>query len=117
MHGDGRQTRDYVYVDDVVSAMISAATAPDIDDLVINIGSGVETEVRDLIRLIMDITGAKVEAIANPHHDPGVSRMCASLDLAQEKLRYKPSFSLEKGLRMTLERDPRFKRKKPATSS
>jgi len=115
MHGDGRQTRDYVYVDDVVSAMISAATAPQIDDSVINVGSGVETEVIELIRLIMDITGAKVEAIVNPHNDPGVSRMCASLDLAQEKLRYRPSFSLEKGLRMTLERDPRFKRKSAIT--
>ena len=53
MHGDGAQTRDYVYVDDVVSAMIAAATAPNINHLVINIGSGVETSIRDLVRLVM----------------------------------------------------------------
>src|SRR5512139_1195518 len=43
VHSQGSQTRDYVYVDDVVSAMIAAATAPGLDKLVINIGSGIET--------------------------------------------------------------------------
>jgi UDP-glucose 4-epimerase len=51
----------------------------------------------------------KVEAIANPRNDPGVSRMCADLTLAREKLGYQPRLSLDKGLRLTLERDPRFK--------
>jgi UDP-glucose 4-epimerase len=109
MHGDGTQTRDYVYVDDVVSAMISAATAPGINHMVINVGSGTETSIRDLIRLVMEVVGVKVEAISNPRNDPGVSRMCADLTLAREKLGYQPRFSLETGLRLTLERDPRFK--------
>jgi UDP-glucose 4-epimerase len=110
MHGDGSQTRDYVYVDDVVTAMISAATAPGINKMVINIGSGTETSIRDLIRMIMQVLGVKAEAIANPRNDPGVSRMCADLSLAREKLGYNPRFSLEEGLRLTLERDPRFKK-------
>jgi len=110
MHGDGSQTRDYVYVDDVVSAMISAATAPGINQMVLNIGSGVETSVRDLVRLIMEVLGVKVEAIANPRSDPGVSRMRADLTLASERLGYQPHFTLEEGLRLTLERDPRFKK-------
>ncbi len=109
MYGDGSQTRDYVYVDDVVSAMISAATAPGINHQVINVGSGKETSVRDLIRVIMDVSGLKIEAIVNPRNDGGVSRMCASLSLAREKLGYQPRFSLQEGLRLTLERDPRFK--------
>jgi len=109
MHGDGSQTRDYVYVDDVISAMIAAATAPGINHLVINIGSGTETSIRDLVRLIMEVTGIKVEAIVNPRNDPGVSRMCASLNLANEKLGYQPRFSLEQGLRLTLERDAHLK--------
>jgi UDP-glucose 4-epimerase len=109
MHGDGAQTRDYVYVDDVVSAMISAATAPGINHMVVNVGSGTETGILDLIRLVMEVTGVKVEAIANPRNDPGVSRMCADLTLAREKLGYQPRLSLDKGLRLTLERDPRFK--------
>jgi UDP-glucose 4-epimerase len=109
MHGDGAQTRDYVYVDDVVSAMISAATAPGINHMVINVGSGTEISIRDLIRMIMEVAGVRVEAIVNPRNDPGVSRMRADLTLAREKLGYQPRFSLNLGLRLTLERDQRFK--------
>jgi UDP-glucose 4-epimerase len=110
MHGEGTQTRDYVYVDDVVSAMISAATAPNLNHLVINVGSGIETSVRDLVRLIMLVTGVKVEALVNPRNDPGVSRMRADVSLAHQKLGYQPRFTLEQGLRLTLERDPRIKK-------
>lgn len=116
MHGDGEQTRDYVFMDDVISAMISASTAPNIDDLVINVGSGKETSVRDLVRLIGDVTGVKTEAIVNPRSDPGVSRMRADLSLAREKLGYQPLFSLEQGLRLTIERDLRFKKDRAVSS-
>ncbi len=108
MHGEGDQTRDYVYVDDVVSAMISAATAPEINHQIINVGSGKETSIRDIVRLIMDVTGVKLEAIVNPKTDPGVSRMRADVQLAREKLGYQSRFSLEDGLRLTLKRDARF---------
>lgn len=110
VHSDGAQTRDYVYLDDVVSAMIAAATAPDLDNLVINVGSGTETSVRDLMRLVLDVTGSRAEVMYNPRTDAGVSRMCADLRLAREKLSYQPRISLEDGLRLTLERDLRFKR-------
>jgi UDP-glucose 4-epimerase len=110
MHGEGLQTRDYVYVDDVVSAMISASTAPGINHLVINIGSGSEISVRDLVQMIRQVSGAKVEAISNPRNDAGVSRMCADIRLGREKLGYQPRFSLEEGLRLTLERDQRFRK-------
>lgn len=110
MYGDGGHTRDYVYVDDVVTAMIAAATAPGINKLVINIGSGAETSTRELVRQVMEVTGMSVESIYNARNDAGVSRMCADLRLAREKLGYQPRISLEQGLRLTLERDLRFKR-------
>lgn len=113
MHSDGSQTRDYVFVDDVVSAMIAAATAPGISNMVINIGSGNETSVRELMRLVLEVTGTRSEVISNPRNDPGVSRMCASLTLARDKLGYQPRISLAEGLRLTLERDPRFTREPP----
>lgn len=109
MHGDGTQTRDYVYVDDVVSAMISAATAPGINHVILNVGSGTENSILDLVRIIIEVTGVNAEAIANPRTHPGVSRMCANVNLAREKLGYQPRFSLEEGLRLTIERDARFK--------
>jgi UDP-glucose 4-epimerase len=113
MHGEGGQTRDYVFVDDVVSAMIAASTAPGINKLVINIGSGMETSIRDLVRLVTEVSGAKTEVITNARTDPGVSRMCADLSLAREKLGYQPRMSLSEGLRLTIERDPRFHREPP----
>jgi len=113
MNGDGAQTRDYVYVDDVVSAMLAAATAPGINHFVINIGSGKETSIRELVRLVMEVTGTNAEVIKNPRTDVGVSRMRADLSLARDKLGYTPRFSLEDGLRLTLERDLRFRREPP----
>jgi UDP-glucose 4-epimerase len=57
VHGDGSQTRDYVYIDDVVNAMTAAATAGGVNQQTINVGSGVETSIRDLARQVMEITG------------------------------------------------------------
>ncbi|HAV78323.1 MAG TPA: epimerase [Anaerolineae bacterium] len=108
-HGDGTQTRDYVYVDDVVSALVASSTAPNINGLVINVGSGVETSVRELIKSVLDVTDSKPEVIYNATTSGGVSRMSADLSLAKEKLGYRPSIKLEDGLRLTIKRDPRFK--------
>ncbi len=119
VHNDGSQTRDYVYLDDAVSAMIAAATAPGLDKQVVNVGSGTETSVRELIRLVLEVTGSRAEVVYNPRNDVGVSRMRADLTLAREKLGYSPRINLNDGLRLTLERDPRFKREptRPLRSS
>lgn len=109
VHSDGNQTRDYVYVDDVVSAMVAASTAPNINGLVINVGSGVGLSVRDLVKHVLDVTNGKPEVLYNSQTSGGVSRMAADLSLAQDKLSYRPSIKLEEGLRLTLQRDPRFK--------
>jgi len=109
VHGDGHQTRDYVYVDDVVSAMVAAATAPNINGLVINVGSGTETSIRELARKVNQATGREVDSLYNGTTSGGVSRMRADLTLAAQKLNYKPSIKLDEGLRLTLQRDPRFK--------
>lgn len=110
VHGDGRQTRDFVYVDDVISAMIAAATAPHVDGLIINIGSGVETSIRDLVHLVLQVTGSQSNVVYNQQSEGGVPRMWVDLSLANKKLNYRPLVSLEEGLRLTLERDPRFQR-------
>ena len=111
VHGDGNQTRDYVFVDDVVRAMLAASTAPSIDGFIINVGSGTETSVRALARLSSELTDRSVEIIYNPRSDVGVSRMCADLTLAGEKLHYTPRVKLVDGLRLTLKRDPLFEKR------
>ncbi len=111
LHGDGSQTRDYVYVDDVVQAAVSAASAPDINQLIINVGSGIETPVQELARQVIEVTGGSPEVIYNPRNEGGVRRMCADLTLAQQYLGYRPTVSLTDGLRMTLEQNPRLRMK------
>ncbi len=101
IHGDGSQTRDYVYVTDVVRAMVAAATATGVDRSVINVGSGTETSVRELMHMVLELTGSKAEVVYNPRNAPGVLRMCADLTLARKQLGYKPRRSLADGLRRT----------------
>ncbi len=109
IHGDGMQTRDYVYVDDVVSAMLAASTAEGINQMVINVGSGMETSVYDLVQLVTSVTGGKPEVINNPRSDRGPARLWGDLTLARKMLNYQPAIPLETGLRLMLERDKRFK--------
>lgn len=106
VHNNGEQTRDYVFVEDVVNAMIAAGLAQEINQTVINVGSGHETSISDLVKLALDLTGCHPEVIANPHADGGVSRMRADLTLAAQKLSWQPLVPLEMGLKLTLERDP-----------
>jgi UDP-glucose 4-epimerase len=110
VHGDGSQTRDYVYVDDAISALVAASTAPNLDGMVINVGSGIETPVRNLVQTVLEVAGSSAEPIYSPNTPGGVGRMCADLTLAAKKLNYNPSISLEDGLRLTLQRDPRFRK-------
>jgi UDP-glucose 4-epimerase len=109
-YGSGEHTRDYVYVDDVVDALVTAATATTVDRRVINVGSGTETSVLDLIELVGRATGRPVEPIHNTAESGGVSRMRADLSLARSKLDFQPRVGLAEGLRLLLERDPRFRR-------
>ena len=107
-HGDANQTRDYVYVDDVVNALVAAATVQGVDGQVINVGSGTETSIRDLAKVVIGITGGDPEEVYNTRISGGVSRMCADLTLAKAKLDYIPLVPLEMGIRLTLKRDPQF---------
>ncbi len=109
IHGDGNQTRDYVYVDDVVNALVSAGSLQKITEPIINIGSGTETSVRDLARMVISVTDASPEEVYNPRVSGGVSRMKADISLAKKILDYVPLIELEMGLRLTVERDPQFK--------
>ncbi len=108
IHGNGDQTRDFVYMDDVVEAMVAAATAPTVDRLMINIGSGSETSVKELSQKVLEAVGSKAEWIFKEDQDPGPSRMCADIQLAKEKLGYQPRYSLQEGLARMIRKDHRF---------
>lgn len=108
IHGKGEQKRDFVYLDDVVDAMVASATAPTIDRRIINVGSGVETSIRDLAQLVLEAYGGGATWMFREDEDPGPSRMCADLSQAKAKLGYQPRVALEDGLRRTIAADSRF---------
>ncbi len=114
IHGKGEQTRDFVYLDDVVAAMVAAASAPTINRSVINIGSGTETSIQSLGQSVLEAAGLKSEWIYKEDQDAGPSRMCADIRLAKEKLGYKPRFSLQEGLERMIRKDPRFRPDSPS---
>jgi UDP-glucose 4-epimerase len=100
IHGDGNQTRDYVFVDDVVHAFSLAAERG--DGRLINVGTGLETPVNGLYRMLADITGFT----GQPHHGPDrpgdLRRSALDPSLAATALGWRPWTHLEDGLRETV---------------
>ena len=109
LFGDGQQTRDFVYVNDVVDALVTAATASDVNRSVINIGSGVEVSINDLVDRIEQVTGRSVNRICNPAGVSGVPRLVSDISRAKARLNFEPRTSLEEGIRLMLELDDRFR--------
>ena len=106
--GGGGQTRDFVYVDDVVEALIAGATAPNVDRRVINVGTGCETSINGLASLVGRIVGQRIDVLHSPAESGGVARLCADVTDARRLLGYTPEVALSDGLRLTLDRDPRL---------
>jgi UDP-glucose 4-epimerase len=107
--GDGTQTRDFVYVDDVVDALELAATASEVDRAVINIGSGQEVQIGELAARIARVADKRADVLHNPGQPVGVSRLVADVSTARQLLDWVPRTELDRGLRLTLEQDPRFR--------
>ncbi len=105
VNGDGHQTRDYIYIDDVVNGLKAVINAKDINRETINIGSGRETSVRELANLIVEITGKEPEIVYNIRNDGGPGRMRADISKARDKLNFYPLTPLEIGLQNTYQKD------------
>jgi UDP-glucose 4-epimerase len=106
--GSGAQTRDYVYIDDVVEALISAASADAVNQEIINVGSGQETSMRQLIEQIGATVHSQANVIENTEALGGIQHLVADLTKARQLLKYKPRTLLADGLRRFYELDARF---------
>ena len=106
--GNGQQTRDFVYISDVVRALVAALTTDNIDHCTINIGSGTEVSIKELAKEILTQTHASSNTLYSPVGTGGVSRLKADLTLARRVLGYQPEVTLREGLRRMLEEDPRY---------
>ncbi|MCE2468807.1 MAG: NAD-dependent epimerase/dehydratase family protein [Caldilineaceae bacterium] len=106
--GDGHQTRDFIYIDDVVRALVLAAEKPGIHGHVLNIGSGCETTINELVGLIGQTVGRKPHVLHNQDTTPGVSRLVADMSKARRVLDFKPRVPLGDGLQRFHELEPAF---------
>ena len=98
--GDGEQTRDFIYVDDVIDAILSASESKKCSGEIINIGSGKETSINELAKILVEIFGYKEVKPKYANAKPGdIRRSCANLTKAKKLLNFKPKISLEEGLR------------------
>ncbi len=100
IYGDGGQTRDFVYVKDVVTALIHAMESEVCG--VFNIASGSETSVNELASMLMDLFDCRLDPIHCPERPGEVRRSVADISLARTVLAFSPQFSLREGLSDTL---------------
>jgi UDP-glucose 4-epimerase len=100
--GDGRQTRDYIYVGDVVGALLAAAGSEATG--AINVGTGVETDVLELARTLAELGDAEgFEPEFAPARAGEVLRIAIDPARAKRELGWEPEVGLEEGLRLTLD--------------
>jgi UDP-glucose 4-epimerase len=99
--GDGEQTRDYVYVHDVVDAFVRAATAG--DGTLLNVGTGVETSVNDLYASMARSLGSDVAPVGAPARAGELARSALDPSLAGQRLGWRPTTTLDDGTLQTID--------------
>mgnify|MGYP001558791037 CR=1 FL=1 len=100
--GDGNQARDFIYIDDVIDQMMDMAVS-DVHGEVFNCGSGTNTSINDLMKIIAKLMGVEI----NPIHTPPVvepMKTLSDIGKAERLLGWKPKTSLKEGLRRTIEK-------------
>jgi nucleoside-diphosphate-sugar epimerase len=103
IYGDGRQTRDFVFVGDVVQALILAAASPSGPGKVFNVGTGKSLTINELWKAIADLSGSKAKPIYQPPRSGDILHSASAIDCAAADLGFAPRVRLEKGLESTLD--------------
>ncbi len=101
--GDGEQSRDFTYVDDVAGLCIKAAAAPNVAGKMYNAGNGGRYTLNYLWRLLQDMEGVKIPARYGPPRAADVRESMADTAAAVAELGHAPKFTIEEGLKRTLE--------------
>jgi len=100
--GDGRQSRDFVYVEDVVQANLKAAFADGISGEIFNVGAGQATTLLELADRISELLGRESHPVFEPPRTGDVRHSWADLSKIRRRLGYEPQYSLAEGLRRTV---------------
>ncbi|MFA5109009.1 MAG: NAD-dependent epimerase/dehydratase family protein [Patescibacteria group bacterium] len=100
-YGDGRQTRDFVYIDDIVRGLCLAKDIACRSE--INLGSGIETDLLEIRKYIAQALGSPIKIKEAPAKPGEQKRSCLSYRRAQEVLNWRPTVNLEEGIKRTID--------------
>ena len=103
IHGDGLQSRDFTFIDNVVAANLAAATHPGVSGLTCNIGCGGRFSLLELLDRIQAALGVHLVPTFGPTRPGDVPHSQADIALAAERLGYQPGVSFDDGVRRTVE--------------
>jgi nucleoside-diphosphate-sugar epimerase len=103
IYGDGEQSRDFTYVENVVDATMRAADAPEVNGRLLNVAASAPISVNELAESIGRIVGKPVEKSFAPTRPGDIRDSWADVSAAKQALSWEPSVDLEEGLRRTVE--------------
>jgi len=109
LHGDGSQTRDFIYVDDVARANLLAATQPaaNVAGRVFNVATGIASNLRAVLELLIELTGAGVTPVSEPARLGDIPHSVADCTRTRQHLGFEAEVALRDGLERTLATWPR----------
>jgi UDP-glucose 4-epimerase len=103
VYGDGRQSRDFTYVDNVVAGNLAAADAEGVAGKIINVACGRQFTLLDLIAAINRVLGTNITPVFEPARPGDVYESLADITLARKLLGYTPTIDFEEGLRRSID--------------
>ncbi len=103
IYGGGSQTRDFVYVQDIINAIVLTLENRKVDGEVFNIGFGKAISIEELALTMLSLTGANLEILKAPARLGDIKHSYANVSKANKLLGYKPEFSLREGIKALLD--------------
>lgn len=103
VYGDGEQSRDFTYIDNVVDETLRACEAGGASGMIFNGGTGARITLNEVLKLLEKITGRKIQAKYEPPRAGDIRDSQADISLARKVLGYEPRVLFEEGLRRTWE--------------
>jgi len=100
INGNGQQTRDYIFVDDVIEANFLALQKNKVG--IFNVGTGIETSVNEIFQKIKKVTKSNLKAIYKPAKKGDLERSCLDCSKIKKQLGWQPKHNLDKGLEKTV---------------
>ena len=102
VYGDGKQTRSFCYIDDLVEALVRLMNSPDSFTGPVNLGNPEEFTILELAQKVVGLTGARSEIVFKPLPSDDPVQRCPDIGLARQKLGWQPTVPLQGGLARTV---------------